>query len=151
MTREARHLKRCSICREAGPLADHLRGLRAPALTASEQARLWQGIRAGIDSRRTWWLPSLVSWLRGLGRRRRMLAWAPALAAAILLLLAPFHLWREERVLSQAELNAQTAVQRVEAGLATSVFILNTATERLSIIWVTEPPRVGDAMHTPRG
>jgi hypothetical protein len=62
------------------------------------------------------------------------------MAAAILLLLAPLQIGREERMLSQAELNAQTSIERIEAGPSSSVLLLDTPTERLSIIWVIEPP-----------
>lgn len=151
MTKEARHLERCPICREAGPLADHLRDLPTPALTTSERERLWQGIRVGIEIKRPWRLPAILTWLRGFGRRRPTLAWVPVAVAAGLLVFLPLRVGREERVLSQAELNARTTVEHVETGLATSVLILQTATERLSVIWVQEPRKDGDAMHTPRG
>ena len=153
MTREARHLKRCPICREAGrSLAEHFRDVPTPALTMAERQQIWQGIRTRIEERRVRRVPSILSWLRGLERRHPVLAWAPAVAAAILLLLTPLHLGREKRVFSQAELNAQTAIEHIEAGTATSVFVLETATEHLSVIWVTEPPgRDRGVVHTPGG
>lgn len=138
--REARHLARCPACREARPgLRERLRSLTVSSVTRAEQDRLWRGIRAEIEEGQTRRVSEILSRLRGLARRRPMLAWAPALAAAILLLLAPLHLGREERVLSQAKLNAQTTIEQIEAGLATSVLFLETPAERLSVIWVMEP------------
>ena len=138
--KEARHLARCRICREGGPrLAEHLRARSVPAVTAAERERLWRGIRRAIEAEPVWSLPAIVPRLRGLIRRRPMLAWAPAFAAAILLALMPMHTGREERVLSQAALNAQTTIEHIDAGPSTSVFVLETPKEHLSIIWVTEP------------
>ncbi|MBI3121314.1 MAG: hypothetical protein HYZ03_03425 [candidate division NC10 bacterium] len=114
--------------------------LPAPTLTAAERNQLWQGIRTEIEARQGWRVPAILPWLRGLCRRRPILAWAPAVAAAILLLLVPLHLGMEERVLSQAELNAQTTIEQIEAGPGSSVLVLDTPTENLSIIWVMEPP-----------
>lgn len=138
--KEARHLARCPICREAGSaLAEQLRALPTPTITQAERDRLWGGIRAEMEARRGWPLLAILPWLRGLARRHPMLAWAPAAAVALLLLLAPLQIGREERRLTQAQLNAQTAIERIEAGLSTSVLVLETPTEHLSIIWVMEP------------
>jgi len=137
--RAARHLARCSICRESAPwLAGELRALPTVTLTTAERHRLWQAIRAEVEAEPGWRVPAILPWLRGLRRRRPMLAWAPVVAAAILLLLAPLHLGREQ-LLSQAELNAQTSIERVEAGPSSSLLLLDTPTERLSVIWVMEP------------
>jgi hypothetical protein len=79
-----------------------------------------------------------VPWLRGLRRRRPALAWAPAAAAAALLVLAPLHIGSDNGVVSQASLNAETVVEWVEPGPATSVFVLETPRQHLSIVWVIE-------------
>lgn len=137
--REARHRLRCAVCRESGDaLGERVRALPSPALTRAESAALWRAILAGIAGRPAWRAPGLVAWLRGFGRRRPMLAPAVAAAAAILLVLAPLHIGREDRILSQAALNAQTVIEGVEAGPSASVLVLD-APENLSIIWVMEP------------
>ena len=137
--REARHLTRCAACREAAPvLGVALRTLPAPQLSPGERARVWAAVRRGIEARRRPELGAFLPRLRGLVRRRPTLAWAAAVAAAVTLVLAPLHVGRERRVFSQAELNAQTTVEHVDAAPFASVLLLETPRQHLSIIWVIE-------------
>jgi hypothetical protein len=140
-TREARHLARCATCREDGAaFGAALRAVSVAPLSAVEQARIRAAIRGELAAPRARWLPDVLSWLRGFARRRPTFAWAAAAAAVVTLVLAPLNIGRETHVFTQAELNAQTQIEEIEAGLDTSVLVLETPTERLSIIWVSEPP-----------
>ncbi len=140
--KEARHLRRCPVCREAGPrLGEQLLALPTPTLTASERDRLWQGIRMEIEAKPAWRTPAILPWLRKPRRRHPMLVWVTAAAAAILLAVVPLYTGREERRLIQGQRNAQTVIERIEAAPAASVFILEMPTKHLSIIWVLEPPQ----------
>ena len=143
--REARHLARCRSCRESErELGPALSALATRPLTDWEREHLWLRVRAAIDARERRRLPLLsmsrvLGWLRGQGRRRPALMWGLATAAAIVLVLAPLHLGRERGILTQAELNAQTTIERIEVGPATSVVILETPGDQTKIIWVVGP------------
>lgn len=138
--REARHLARCVVCRVEGPrLGAAIRALPAPSLTLRERERLWVDISEALDMRARWRPDALLRWFRGLRRRRPALVWVPAAAVAAMLVIAPLHFGREERVVSQATLNAQTVIERVEVGRASSVLVLETPTSRVQVIWVVEP------------
>ncbi|MBI4255395.1 MAG: hypothetical protein HY616_10005 [Candidatus Rokubacteria bacterium] len=140
-TREARHLARCATCREDGAaLGAALRALSVAPLGAVEQARIRAAIRGELAAPHAGWLPAVLPWLRGVARRRPTFAWAAAAAAVVTLVLAPLHIGRETRVFSQAELNAQTWIEHIDAAPSTSVLVLETPKEHLSIIWVMEPP-----------
>ena len=140
-TREARHLARCATCREDGAaLGAALRALSVAPLGAVEQARIRAAIRGELAAPRAGWLPAVLPWLRGFARRRPTFAWAAAAAAVVTLVLAPLHIGRETRVFTQAELNAQTWIEHIDAAPSTSVLVLETPKEHLSIIWVMEPP-----------
>jgi len=137
--REVRHLARCAACRETAPtLGGALRAAPVAPLSARERARVWAAVRSGMGAPRGLGLDALLPRLRGLARRRPALAWAAAVAATVTLVLAPLHVGRERRVFSQAELNAQTTVEHVDAAPSASVLLLETPNQRLSIIWVIE-------------
>jgi hypothetical protein len=106
-------------------------------MTSLERDRAWLAIAAGTRPRGSR-LAAALARLRGLGRRQPMIRWA-AVAAAVILVLAPLQLGWERQVVTQAELNAQTVIDRVEAPRDASVFVFETLDTRLSIIWVIEP------------
>ena len=136
--REAQHAQRCEVCREhATPLGARLRSLTVRPMTSLERDRAWAAIASGTRKRNSW-LAEAVGQVRGLSRRRPMIRWVAA-AAAVVLVLAPLHLALERDAVTQAQLNASTVVEQLEAPHATSVFVFETPKEHLSIIWVIEP------------
>jgi hypothetical protein len=145
MSAERRHLERCPACREASePVGAALRSLPVPEPTAAERARLWQAIQRGGAAPRGSRPGTLAARMRGAVRRQPMFAWAAAAAAVVLLVLAPLQIGQERRVFSQAQLNAMTVIEHVEAARAPAVVVLRTPTERISVIWVVEPEALGD-------
>lgn len=131
-------MERCALCRQQGArLGAHLRALRVRPMTRLERDRTWAAIAAGTRPRGSR-VATLLGRLRGVGRRRPVVGWVAA-AAAVVLVLAPLHLGFERRVVSQAQLNAQTVIDGLDAPRSASVFVLETPQEKLSIIWVIEP------------
>jgi hypothetical protein len=136
--REARHAEGCALCRENGPrLSARLRALVTRPMTDLERERVWTAVAGGTRPRVSR-AAALVGRLRGVGRRRPVVGWVAA-AAAVLLVLAPLHLGLERQVVTQAELNAQTVIDALDAPRASSVFVFETPDEKFSIIWVIEP------------
>lgn len=136
--REARHAERCALCREAAPrLGARLRGLAVRPMTGLERDRAWAAIAADTRPRGSR-VTRALGRLCGVGRRRPIVGWVAA-AAAVILVLAPLHLGFERQVVSQAQLNAQTVIDVLDAPRAASVFVFETPKEKLSIIWVIEP------------
>jgi hypothetical protein len=140
--KEEEHARRCAVCRQQAPtLGARLRSLAIQPMTALERDRAWAAIAAGTRPRRSR-LAATLGRLCGVGRRRPIVGWVAA-AAAVLLVLAPLQLALERRVVTQAQLNAQTVIHELEAPAAASVFILETPGQHLSIIWVIEPGSMG--------
>ncbi len=135
--REAFHAEHCAVCREEGPrLGARLRALAIQPMTALERDRTWVAVATGTRPRVSR-VAAVLGRVWGVGRRRPIVGWV-AVAAAVLLVLAPLHVGFERQVVSQAQLNAQTVIDVLDAPRASSVFVLETPEEKLSIIWVIE-------------
>jgi hypothetical protein len=135
--KEEQHAARCTLCREEAPrLGGRLRSLTVQPMSGLERDRAWVAIAAGTRPRVSR-VATVLGRLCGVGRRRPIVGWVAA-AAAVLLVLAPLHLGFERQVVSQAQLNAQTVIDVLDAPQAASVFVFETPEEKLSIIWVIE-------------
>jgi hypothetical protein len=114
--------------------------LPAPRLAEADRERLWRGIQAGIERKGAWRLPAILRGLRGLVRRRPVVAWAPTLAAAVFLVLTFLQHTQKKESAYRAELGGRAVVESVEVAPSTSVLLIETA-KGIPVIWVMEPRR----------